>query len=48
MNLDKFYMVGHSFGGYTAGHYAVKYPDHIIKLVMLSPIGVKYYSEEEL
>ena len=26
INMDKFYLVGHSLGGYIVGNYAVKYP----------------------
>ena len=44
MDLDKFYLVGHSFGGYVAGNYALKYDKHIIKLILLSPLGMKVTS----
>ena len=27
-------------GGYIVGNYALKYPQHLSKLIMLSPIGV--------
>lgn len=48
MALKDFYLVGHSFGGYNVGHYAVKYPRHIKKIVFLSPIGIGYHTEDEL
>ena len=41
MDITDFYLVGHSFGGYQVGLYACKYPFHIRKLVLASPIGVK-------
>ena len=41
MDITDFYLVGHSFGGYQVGLYASKYPYHIKKLVLASPIGVK-------
>lgn len=40
-NLTDFYLIGHSFGGYHVGLYACKYPQHIKKLILASPIGVK-------
>ena len=36
----KFYLIGHSFGGYISLCYAIKYPDYIIKLFLLSPVGI--------
>ena len=36
-----FYLAAHSFGGYIAGNYALKYHQHIKKLLLLSPIGIK-------
>lgn len=39
-NLTRFVLAGHSFGGYIAGNYASKHPEHIIKLLMFSPAGV--------
>ncbi|KAJ2054507.1 hypothetical protein GGI08_004554 [Coemansia sp. S2] len=40
MGIDKMVLCGHSFGGYMVGVYALKYPQHVEKLVLLSPIGV--------
>lgn len=34
-------LVGHSFGGYWSGCYALKYPAHLRQLVLLSPVGVE-------
>lgn len=39
MNLDTFYFVAHSFGGYIATCYSLKYQFHVEKLVLLSPAG---------
>ena len=41
--LTNFVLVGHSLGGYMGGHYACKYPQHIKKLILLSPIGILDY-----
>jgi len=41
MDISGFYLAGHSFGGYLSGLYAAKYHQHIKKLLLLSPIGVK-------
>ena len=50
-NISGFILAGHSFGGYICGHYAVAYPQHIIKLILLSPVGIKssetYDQEQE-
>lgn len=48
MNLTDFFLVGHSFGGHYVGHYAKRYPQHIKRVLFLSPIGFPSYSEEEL
>lgn len=39
-DMKDFFLAGHSFGGYICGHYAVRYPQNIKKLLMLSPAGV--------
>lgn len=33
-------LVGHSYGGYWSGSYAVRYPHRVDQLVLLSPVGV--------
>lgn len=38
--LNKFYLVGHSMGGYLAALYALKYPERVEKLFMVSPVGL--------
>ena len=40
-NLTDFVLCAHSYGGYLGGTYASKYPQHIKKLVLLSPLGLK-------
>ncbi|KAI0159645.1 alpha/beta-hydrolase [Xylariaceae sp. FL1272] len=38
--LDKMTIIGHSLGGYLAVSYALKYPGHIKKLILASPVGI--------
>ena len=48
MDLTDFYLTAHSYGGYMCGHYAVKYHQHVKKLLLLSPIGIKVPRPEQL
>ena len=48
--LNKFTMIGHSLGGYLSTAYALKHPQRINKLVLVSPVGIPkspYMSEAE-
>lgn len=45
IGLEKFILAGHSFGGYVSGIYAVKYPQYVERLLLLSPAGVGDYPE---
>jgi esterase/lipase len=38
--LDKITLAGHSLGGYLSLAYAEKYPQHIDRLILLSPAGI--------
>jgi pimeloyl-ACP methyl ester carboxylesterase len=48
LDLKNFYLCCHSLGGYIGGLYAAKYPTHIRKIVLLSPVGVKFYEDDDL
>ncbi len=39
-NLTDLYLSGHSLGAYIVANYAVKYPQHVKKLQLVSPVGV--------
>ena len=38
--MDRFTLLGHSLGGYMAVAYALKYPGHLNKLILASPVGI--------
>lgn len=38
--IEKFTLLGHSLGGYLAVAYALKYPGHLNKLILASPVGI--------
>lgn len=38
--IEKFTLLGHSLGGYLAVSYALKYPGHLNKLILASPVGI--------
>lgn len=38
--IERFTLLGHSFGGYLAMRYALKYQGHVNKLILASPVGV--------
>ncbi|KAJ7228902.1 alpha/beta-hydrolase [Mycena pura] len=40
MQLEQLTLVGHSLGAYLSVAYALKYPDRVNKLILLSPAGV--------
>ncbi|KAL3418405.1 hypothetical protein PVAG01_10121 [Phlyctema vagabunda] len=38
--IEKFTLLGHSMGGYMAVAYSLKYPGHLNKLILASPVGI--------
>lgn len=49
--IDRFTLMGHSLGGYMAVAYALKYPGHLNKLILASPVGIPenpYATNEDL
>ncbi|KAI9730238.1 MAG: hypothetical protein M1834_006002 [Cirrosporium novae-zelandiae] len=38
--INRFTLLGHSMGGYMAVAYALKYPGHLKKLILASPVGI--------
>ncbi|KAJ6516143.1 alpha/beta-hydrolase [Mycena sanguinolenta] len=46
MQLEKVTLIGHSLGGYLSTVYALKYPERVHKLILLSPAGVPRNPDE--
>ncbi|CAE8586631.1 unnamed protein product [Polarella glacialis] len=40
LGLGRMVLLGHSFGGYFAACYAMKYPQHVENLILASPVGM--------
>jgi pimeloyl-ACP methyl ester carboxylesterase len=38
LGIDQWAIVGPGYGGYVAQRYAIRYPDHVEKLLLLSPV----------
>ena len=45
MGLSQMTLIGHSLGAYFSVAYALRYPDRVTKLILLSPAGVPNYDE---
>lgn len=45
--LERMTLVGHSFGGYMSAVYALRYPERVERLVLVSPVGVPERPEDE-
>ncbi|EAR91168.1 alpha/beta fold hydrolase (macronuclear) [Tetrahymena thermophila SB210] len=49
LGIQQFRIAGHSFGGYMAANYTVKYPSQVIETYLLSPMaGTKVTPENDL
>lgn len=40
MSIEKFILLGHSFGAYIAALYAVRHKEMVEKLILMSPVGM--------
>jgi len=39
-NVSRFTLAGHSLGGYLSARYALKYPQRVSNLILISPVGI--------
>ena len=38
---DDYYLLGHSLGGYISMWYALKWPERLLQLILMSPVGIE-------
>ena len=48
LNLTSFHIAGNSMGGYIAGNYAATYPEKIVSLWLINPLGVASSKQSEM
>ncbi|KAI8639561.1 Alpha/Beta hydrolase protein [Parasitella parasitica] len=48
VGLENMTLFGHSLGGYFATCYALKYPERVEKLILVSPAGIPENAEQQL
>lgn len=41
LQLESFYLLGHSFGGWVAAAYTLKYPEFVRGLILAAPAGIR-------
>lgn len=41
LQLDSFYLLGHSFGGWVSAAYTLKYPESVRGLILAAPAGIR-------
>lgn len=48
LNIEKFVLVGHSMGGQTAIHFALKYPERLSHLILMAPAGFETFTPQQV
>lgn len=46
MGIERMTLIGHSLGGYIVSAYALKYPERVDRLILLSPAGIVNHPEK--
>jgi proline iminopeptidase len=47
LGQEKLSLIGHSYGGFLASLYAVEFPEHVDKMILIAPAGVLKFPIEE-